>query len=106
MICAILLLGFSREERHEGIFIFAIVLLVLCICVIIIICLLPWYCRRRREKQQARFVQFSWTEGVDILAVNEPNLLSSRIIKTDIIEHQEAKDKEEKQFLLVDINTT
>ena len=103
---AILFLGFTRDGRHEGIFIFAIVLLVVCICVIIIICLLPWYCRRRREKQQAKFVQFSWTEGVDILAENEPNLLPSSIIKTDIIEHQEEEVKKEKPSLLVDLNTT
>ena len=81
-------------------------LLVVCICVIVIICLLPWYCRRRREKQQARFVQFSWTEGVDILAENEPNLLSSSIIKTDITEHQERKENEEKQTLLGELNST
>ena len=61
---------------------------------------MPWYCRRRREKQQARFVKFSWTEGVDILDENEPILAPNSIIKTDINEDPNEKEREEKQSLL------
>ena len=92
----ILFSGFVGEARHEGIFTFAIVLLVICICVIIMICLCPWYYRRRREKQEARFAKFSWTDGVDILEENDPVLLPSSIIKSETNDYQDIKKKEEK----------
>ena len=98
--------GIPKEQRHEGIFTFAIVLLVICILTIIVICALPWYIRRRREKQQARMVQFSWTEGIDIIPENELHRVPSSIIKTDFSERNEIKDKEENEQLLIDFKST
>ena len=78
----------------------------ICIFAIIIICVLPWYIRRRREKQNARFVQFSWTEGVDILPENELHRVPSSIIKTEMSENRELKHKEESESLLIDFKSS
>ena len=100
------MIGLTGDGRHEGIFIFAIVLLVVCIITIIVICARSWYVRRRREKQNARFAQFSWTEGVDILPENELHRVPSSIIKADISESREMREKEENESLLIDYNST
>ena len=78
----------------------------ICILAIIIICVLPWYIRRRREKQLARFAKFSWTEGVDILPENELPRVPSTIIKTDMSENKELRHKEENESLLIDFKST
>ena len=51
-------------------------------------------------------VQFSWTEGIDIIPENELHRVPSSIIKADFSERNEIKDKEENEQLLIDFKST
>ena len=64
---------------------------------IIVICLWPWYSQRRREKEQARHVLFSSSEGVNLCEYDELTTTKTNIIKNEIMVNEEVNEKEHDQ---------
>ena len=60
---------------------------------------MPWYCRRRREKEQAQFAQFSMTEGVSIC--EHDNMEKGTIIRRDISGYHGVEQNYPKENILV-----
>ena len=60
---------------------------------------MPCYCRRRREKEQAQFAQFSTTEGVSIC--EHDGMEKGTIIRRDINGYQGEEQAKPKEYILV-----
>ena len=60
---------------------------------------MPWYCRRRREKEQAQFAQFSMTEGVSIC--EHDSMEKGTIIRRDITGYRGEEQAKPKEYILV-----
>ena len=60
---------------------------------------MPCYCRRRREKEQAQFAQFSTTEGVTIC--EHDSMEKGTIIRRDIAGYRGEEQAKPKDYILV-----